>query len=670
MARTRQVQTSFSFGEIDPLMVARTDVKSYQGGCETLRNWKLLVQGGIRRRNGLKYRATLNQNGRLARFQFSTNQAYVLLFSPSKLEIYNPDGTLATTINSCPWTTSDMVWGLRWAQTGDTMVIVNQSFAPQILLRTGLTSFTLNALSWRTQAVSCQYTAANAIVDKQNVSVATIVSSGGTAVSGTNTYQPYFKFADGNITMTPSALSGSITLTLSSSYWVAGDVGKTVRFKGVQCLITGYTSGTVVTATAQYALPDLSTSANWDEPAFSSARGYPQAVCFHEQRLWLGGSTSIPNGLWGSKSGDFYNMDTGTALDSEAIALSLFSNELVTISHLVSFRHLQIYTDRGEFFIPVPLDSSPTTPKNVNIKKQTPYGASSIHPAVLDGATIFIQRTGRVCREFLYDYFQQNYDSHAVSLMSTHLLTAPVDLDVLYGTTDRPEQYAFIVQQDGSVAVYHSVRSEKLAGWVPWDTPNGLIQSVAVVADTVYFLVKRTLNNATVYTLETLDSALTLDCAKTLTSGSPQATWTGLSFYNGATVSVVSGNYYVGDFAVSGGSITLPDTYSTITVGYNYVPTGRTTTPVIQIGTSGSVIAEPRRISQVIAIVDTTLSLNIQGTELVIRQTSDDVSLEPTPLTRECRFYCLGYSRRPKVTFTQTVPLPLTILALSMEVAF
>ncbi|CUW40255.1 protein of unknown function [Magnetospirillum sp. XM-1] len=287
--------------------------------------------------------------------------------------------------------------------------------------------------------------------------------------------------------MTPSALSGSITLTLSSSYWVAGDVGKTVRFKGVQCLITGYTSGTVVTATAQYALPDLSTSANWDEPAFSSARGYPQAVCFHEQRLWLGGSTSIPNGLWGSKSGDFYNMDTGTALDSEAIALSLFSNELVTISHLVSFRHLQIYTDRGEFFIPVPLDSSPTTPKNVNIKKQTPYGASSIHPAVLDGATIFIQRTGRVCREFLYDYFQQNYDSHAVSLMSTHLLTAPVDLDVLYGTTDRPEQYAFIVQQDGSVAVYHSVRSEKLAGWVPWDTPNGLIQSVAVVADTVYF---------------------------------------------------------------------------------------------------------------------------------------------------------------------------------------
>ena len=65
----------------------------------------------------------------------------------------------------------------------------------------------------------------------------------------------------------------------------------------------------------------------------------------------------------------------------------------------------------------------------------------------------------------------------------------------------------------------------------------------------------------------------TLDHASTFTIGSAGTVFTGLSNYASQTVKVRSGNFYMGEFAVtSGGQLVLSTGFdtTTITVGFDY----------------------------------------------------------------------------------------------------
>jgi hypothetical protein len=62
-----------------------------------------------------------------------------------------------------------------------------------------------------------------------------------------------------------------------------------------------------------------SPTTEWYEQSYSSYRGFPQAITFHEDRLWFGGTPSQPDGLWASRTGYYYNFDLGKAEDDDAI---------------------------------------------------------------------------------------------------------------------------------------------------------------------------------------------------------------------------------------------------------------------------------------------------------------------------------------------------------------
>jgi len=71
---------------------------------------------------------------------------------------------------------------------------------------------------------------------------------------GGETAQPYWSFETG-ITMQPSALTGSITLTASAAFFTSAYVGIKVRYATREILITAYTSPTQVTGTVVNRLP-------------------------------------------------------------------------------------------------------------------------------------------------------------------------------------------------------------------------------------------------------------------------------------------------------------------------------------------------------------------------------------------------------------------------------
>ena len=236
-------------------------------------------------------------------------------------------------------------------------------------------------------------------------------------------------------------------------------------------------------------------TADFEEQSYSDVRGFPAAVVFHEGRLWFGGTLAQPDGLWGSQSGEFFNFNAGTALDNQSIQLSSSVGQLDAIKHLISNRDLQVFTESSEFIVPA-FENTPVTPTNAMIRRQTPYGASSVKPFVFDGATIYVQRSGTVVREFIFADSEDAYIANGVSTLSSHLIDNPVQMTTLQAAIERPESYIFLVNQDGTIVVFNSNRAEQRAGWVEFTT-NGKFHSTTTIDDRVFANVEYDLGDRT-----------------------------------------------------------------------------------------------------------------------------------------------------------------------------
>ena len=142
MTKVRRIQNSFVAGQLDLGMRMRSDIGAYANGLETCLNYRLLLHGGAKRRPGTKYKSTLNKKSRLAKFVFSESQQYVVAFQAARIEVYGTDGLLDQAITSSVPYTEVQLDEIRWAQAGDTMIVVHEDHPIWQLKRTGATTFT------------------------------------------------------------------------------------------------------------------------------------------------------------------------------------------------------------------------------------------------------------------------------------------------------------------------------------------------------------------------------------------------------------------------------------------------------------------------------------------------------------------------------------------------
>ena len=633
--RATTFQTNFSSGQLDPRMMSRADVGVYNNSGENLLNNSPLVQGGARRRPGSDYVATLTGHTRLEKLRFNDTQLYIFAFSNTELKIFNSAGSLLQTLTSQPWSATTM-WEMRLTSAGDTTIITHEDFAMQKLLRTGAMTFTIAAYAFESHS------------------------------SGYPRYQPFYKFADDSTTLTPSATSGSgVTLTASAASFVSAHVGSIIRYKGKECDVTGFTDTTHVTVTVRETLSGTSADTDWDENVFSAAKGYAKSCAFHPRRLWFGGSRDLPSHLFSSQSNAFFNFNVGTGLDAESIQAPLGSDSVSEILHLHSGRHLTVFTDSGVYYVQES-NTTPVSPSNFNPRFSVPYGSAQAPPKRYDGATLFIQDTGKVVRELLWNDLQQSYTAEPISLVSNDMIDDVQDQEVFYGNDTGPEQFNVIVNNNGNISIYHSVRSEKIAAWFPWET-TGDFESVTELNGEIFVSVKRTVNSSTVYYLEKFNFLKTVDCSATLSNVSGNI-WQGLSHLVASSVSCVDSNIYHGDFTVaSSGRITLNETGTAPVAGLNFTRKIIDMPANIQ-GPNGSLRGSQKMVGEIIVEVYDTANFAVNGQEFLIRQVDDDLSTSPSAVTGTYQFYGGGWSRDAQVTITQTAPLKGTILSIWKEI--
>ena len=81
MARSAPAFSSFSAGEISPLLEGRAGLEKYREGLADLTNMIVMPTGGVKRRPGTEYlgevKASANKT-RLIPFQFKTSDTYIL----------------------------------------------------------------------------------------------------------------------------------------------------------------------------------------------------------------------------------------------------------------------------------------------------------------------------------------------------------------------------------------------------------------------------------------------------------------------------------------------------------------------------------------------------------------------------------------------------------------
>tara|TARA_S200002703_G_scaffold140280_1_gene131450 strand:+ start:593 stop:2800 length:2208 start_codon:yes stop_codon:yes gene_type:complete len=499
MARTlRTVLSNFSAGELNPLLKTRTDAKAYFNGAQTLRNWYMMDSGGLMRRQGTTYKQTLPAEARLLPFVFSDDEVAIFALSNNRLDVYSSAGAVIQSnyTTNCNWTTAQL-FELNLAQFGDTVFITHRDNPTIKIKRVSATSFTASVFDWASHS------------------------------SGYPRYQPYYKYEDSAVTLTPAATSGtSVNVTASTGIFDSDSnwAGKTIRIGGKEADIVSRTNTTVVVVNIRETLDGTSAESDWDEQLISSHRGYPQAITFHDNRLWIAGVKSKPSSVNASHVGDYFNFSVGTGLSSEGIDVAIGGDQVNEIRHLYSGSNLQIFTDSGEYIIPTSSDTSAITPSNIVFRRQTPYGCSRTRPILFDGASLYTQKNGRAVREFIYSDSEAGYVSTNISVLANHLIDNPKDIAMLSGSSTRPEQFAIFTNSgsthNGKLAVFHSIRDEDIAGWTLWSTRTGdTFHSVTSANEHLFCVGKRSLNGSTVYTLEKFgeDDSISLDCSSTST---------------------------------------------------------------------------------------------------------------------------------------------------------
>ena len=666
MASIWSLMSSFNRGELDPRLVGRKDLQAYYAGAREATNVVTLVQGGMRRRNGTEF-IHEDDDGRIFNFSFSTSVNYCLLFTDLQFEVFKDGVSQAVVVT--PYTLAQLK-EIDFIQSADTALLFHEDVPSQEISRTSDTVWAIGAITFvnqpqynfndtssptPTSEIQHANFGAENEGDRYRISLEGALTDEIAYAGDAGTNEENIRTA--LIALFNTGGEGSITVaeTVASEYDITFS-DDSARPWGLMTFTPVYTKDLAF----EVAVTRTQTGVAKSEDVWSATRGYPSVGTFHEARLWLGGSTARPSTIWGSKVNQFFDFNKGKARDDEGIDVTLDTDQVNAVTGLFSNRTLQVFTSGAEFSVP----TSPITPENVAILPQTNYGSKKVRPVTIDGVTLFVQRTGKAIRSFFFAEDTQSFNSTSTSVLASHLVSNPIEMAVSRGTSSVDANYAYILNDDGGLAVYNSLASEDVQGFTRWRT-DGQIVSVTVVDDLLYTYVKRTVGGVDTYFLEREGPSLTTDSSASSTSTD---TLSGLTHLEGEIIDVIADGAYQGRFTVAAGVITIDRQADLITGGLNFVPLIETMP--LNIGLqNGPNAALPKRIVRAGVELFESNGVLVNGQRIADKTMGVDVFDPPIPNTGLERIFLQGWDVEATLIITQEEPMPLTLLAAYLEVS-
>jgi len=412
--------------------------------------------------------------------------------------------------------------------------------------------------------------------------------------------------------------------------------------------------------------------------AFGGDQGFPKAVGFYEQRLYFAGTTAKPQTIFGSVSADFENHTPGTE-DDNAVNLTIASDKVNVIRHLLPARFLQILTTSAEFTLSGGTGSTPVTPLNVNVLRETTFGTSDIRPVRAGNSTILVQKGQEKVKEITFDLDTDGLLGIDLTILADHIPRGGLT-DMVW--QQEPELILWFVHSDGRLVGLTYDRANAAVGWHDHNIGgSGTVESITAIPsgaeDQVYVSVKRTIDGSTVRHIEFMKTiefgndvtdAFFVDSGLTY-NGSATSTITGLNHLEGEVVSILADGATHPDRTVSAGAITLDRTASKVHVGYGYSSTIETLR--LEAGADDGIAqGKIKRIHGVTARFFNTVGAELgPDTANLDRLPFRDSSMamdEAVPLFTGDKeiYFPSGYETDARVIIRQSQPLPMTVLAI------
>lgn len=576
-----KIQTNFTAGELSPRLYGRVDNEKYYNALKTMFNMVAFVHGGATRRCGTVSVAEAHRQDKLSRllpFIFSTTQNYVLEMGYQIMRVFRLRGQVVTSAGTVTAITKanpgivttaaphglspgdrfflDDVVGM--VQVNGRQYIAGATTAGSDIELDDLDGNNVNTTNFTTYSsggsVSKAFTVATPWLDTQLADLKftqsadtlytchpTVAPRKTTRTSDTSWSitdmtsllkdGPYMDINVSATTITPSATTGAITLTASATTGINGgsgflttDVNRLVRLliggTWGYARITARTSSTVVDATVLSTLGGTTATANWRLGAFSDTTGWPATVCFFQQRLVFGGTTSQPQTVWGSCSGDYENFApsnaSGTVADSNAFTFTIADEQVNAIRALSPAKTLlQVLTSQGEHSIYGGSQGAiiAVTPTNVTISRESSRGSvSNVRPVRVGNEIFFVQPSRRRIRAMGYNSASDGFVTKDVTLLSEHITKSGiVDMDF----QNEIDSIVWAVRSDGALIGITYDSDQKVIGpsrhVIGGSYQGGIAQvkSVAVIpspnaeeGSDLWMIVRRTIDGNTRYMIE------------------------------------------------------------------------------------------------------------------------------------------------------------------------
>ena len=664
--RADTFQTNFTAGEFSPLLEGRVELAKYKDAVSKLENFYTFPHGPVDKRPGTRFISTVKTESaktRLIPFIFSTIQAYVLEFGNNYIRFYRDEGQITSggpAYEISTTYTTAQIPDLKFTQSADILYICHSAHAPKQLSRTGHTSWTLSAYDY---------------------------GDG-----------PYLEENATSTTITPSGTTGSITLTASASLFTANDVGRNVRLQQASkwgaAKITGYSSATLVNATVidddDSDFENTSAVTNWRLGSWYIDNWPAGQPTFFNNRLVFCNTTAEPNAFWCSRSNDFNShkptVRDGSVTDSNAINRLITDNQVNAIFWLVvDNADMFAGTSDGPFKIWSGSTTEAFSPTKVKVDKQTRDGAANISPSPAGDSILYVSRSTLKVRELSFSFEKDKHLSANLSLLSEHI-TKPGIAHVEY--ISEPDSLVYCILTDGSLISMTYKRDENVIAWHKQILGGtGVeVESLAAVPgiggtfDTLYMIVKRTINSATHRYVEFLenrfepssltdkDDAFFVDSGLSYAGGST-STITGLTHLEGEVVTILSEGATHANKTVSSGQITLDRATTRCHVGLGYT-SKLVTLPLEAAMATGTAQGKTKRISEVLLRLYKSLGGQIGPSENNLERMLTRSGLNPMdsspPLETGDRILNFNgpHERQAKVTVIHDEPLPFTLVAI------
>ena len=473
--------------------------------------------------------------------------------------------------------------------------------------------------------------------------------------------------------------SGTCTVDLTAMAYNAEGVVK----------LTEITSDSTAKAHVEKELGSTDMTTNFLWGAWSEEFGYPQTLCFFQDRLCFGGTKKQPYMVWMSRTGDYGNFSvekaSGTVTDDSAVALAFVSRKQFKILHLIASTDLIVLTAGNEWTVS---GSDTVTPSKAVPKMQTTRGCSTVEPLMIGGRIVFVQGRGSTVRDMAYSYETDSYGGNDLTLLAKHIIENVQIVDSAY--KQEPDSTIYFVRSDGSMACLSYIMEQKVYAWSTIET-QGKIEAVAAVQegdeDIIYLVVQREINGVTVRNIEYLaknpaksnnpDDYIMLDNAIEYSTAEKSSGETEIDAAElaGEKVTVIGdGRMYSGLAVSQDGTVTLPAAVQHAFIGLPY--RSIVELPNVEIKTGdGTMQGRKKQISNCILRLSNSLG-GMVGPDI---NTMDLMNFDEQNAVSDIKLFTGdkhmtlpigGFNNEGRVIIVTDEPYPFNLLAVVREVSF